>query len=209
MKRIEYKQNQIINGLTFLKEIKQESGLREALFKCYCGKEFSVRIKDVKSGNTKSCGCYKIKNMKKIATTHGLTNHPLYEVWCGMKKRCYNKNSSNYKYYGGRGILIHKNWVNNFKTFYNWAVANGYKKGLTIDRINNNYGYVWFNCRFVTRVINSRNKRTTKLNWDLVTEIRNIKLLIPNIMLKELAPAYNISISTVGKILNNQMWATI
>ena len=95
---------------------------------------------------------------------HRLYKHPLYEVWKVMKKRCYNPNCKSYKNYGGRGIMIYYEWKDDFKKFYDWTMLNGYKKGLTIDRIDNDGNYEPSNCRFATRIIQGRNRRKQKNN---------------------------------------------
>lgn len=137
---------------------------------------------------------------------HGLYYHPLYSVWRGMKTRCYNKNAKEYKNWGARGIIVCNEWLNNPKAFIEWAISNGYKKGLQIDRPNNNGNYNPSNCRFTTNAENCRNKRNNKLNWDLVYEIRNIKLLTPNITQNELAESYGVCQMTISYILSNKIW---
>lgn len=89
--------------------------------------------------------------------------NPIYRVWAGIKKRCLDKNYVNYKHYGGRGIEICDEWKNSSVTFINWAINNGYQKGLQIDRIDNDGNYSPENCRFVTVKINNRNTRRTKI----------------------------------------------
>jgi hypothetical protein len=89
---------------------------------------------------------------------HGFNYHPLYAVLRSMKTRCYSPNCNAYHNYGGRGILICDEWKDP-ATFCKWAIANGWKKGLSIDRINNDGNYEPNNCRFVTREINMRNSR--------------------------------------------------
>lgn len=126
---------------------------RYGIFQCYCGTEFKTRISSIKNGHTKGCGC--LKNLG----THGLSRHRLYTIHDNMKQRCHNKNSKAYKYYGGRGITIFKQWRDDFMSFYNWSINNGYQEHLTIDRINNDKGYNPDNCRWTTRKIQSRNSR--------------------------------------------------
>lgn len=82
----------------------------------------------------------------------------LYMVWNDMKQRCYNSNNSAYKYYGGRGIKIAKEWEKDFEWFYMWAMENGYKEGLTIDRIDNDGDYSPQNCRWITMKEQNINK---------------------------------------------------
>jgi len=87
---------------------------------------------------------------KHSSYKHGLSRLPLYAVWNGMHYRCESTNSPAYKHYGGRGISVCEEW-GDVITFYSWAIRNGYKKGLTIDRINNDGNYEPGNCRFADR----------------------------------------------------------
>ena len=72
----------------------------------------------------------------------------LYHVWYSMLRRCNNPNHKSYKYYGGQGITVCSDW-NNFESFYNWSLNNGYQSDLTLDRINSNHNYEPSNCRWV------------------------------------------------------------
>ena len=78
---------------------------------------------------------------------HNMSYSKLYKVWQGMKTRCYNNKFIYYRHYGGRGIKVCDEWINDFATFYKWAINNGYAKGLTIDRINNDRKDEHNNCR--------------------------------------------------------------
>ena len=212
--RIEYQPGQKINRLTFIKETEPKIFMcgarpRRAKFKCHCGKEFITNIQSVRNGNTASCGCYHIHRATLINTKHGLRQHPLYAVWCTMKARCYNLNNKRYKNYGERGIKVCKTWRESFKTFYDWCIANGYERGLTIDRINNNGNYEPSNCRFVTNEINSQNRHNTKLNLNIAQEIRNARLLIPELTVDEISHAYSVDASTIYNILNHKVWRNI
>ena len=97
-----------------------------------------------------------------MSERHGFSGHPLHGVWTGLKERCLNKNNRDFHYYGGRGITVCEEWENNSKSFIFWALENGWKRGLTIDRIDNDKGYSPENCRFVTRAENNRNQRPHK-----------------------------------------------
>lgn len=126
---------------------------------CDCGEFVNVRIDALLGGVTNSCGCYQKKLAKEINTTHGKTKSKLYKVFDAIKQRCYNKHNKQYKHYGGRGIAVCDEWKNDFMTFYDWAVSNGYKEGLTIDRIDVNGNYEPSNCRLATQKQQQRNKR--------------------------------------------------
>jgi len=90
---------------------------------------------------------------------HGYRKHYLYDLWANIKTRCYNKNRLRYKDWGGRGITMCDEWKNSARAFIEWALDNGWKKGLEIDRINNDGNYCPENCRFVTHIKNIHNNR--------------------------------------------------
>ncbi len=83
----------------------------------------------------------------------------LSQMWKNMNQRCYYSKDKSYKYYGGRGIRVCKEWKTNKLSFYEWAMNNKYKRGLEIDRIDNDGGYYPENCRFVTHKVNNQNRR--------------------------------------------------
>ena len=119
---------------------------RIALFECECGSDFIARVNAVKVGHKKSCGCKRgLSN-----NTHNLSKHPLYRKWSGMITRVTNNKEEKWHRYGGRGITICDEWRNDFKAFYDWSIKNGWKKGLTIDRINNDGNYEPSNCQWIT-----------------------------------------------------------
>lgn len=127
---------------------------------CKCGKYVICDMGNVIKGNKKSCGCW--ISATTFSKTHGMSNHPLYRVWSGMKRRCYLKTRENYKLYGGMGVEVCQEWLYDFMNFYNWAMTNGWQKGLQIDRYPNKDGnYEPSNCRCVTALVNNRNKRNT------------------------------------------------
>lgn len=126
---------------------------------CSCGKHKDCLVVNLRSGEVKSCGCAKHNNRNH--DTHGLSKHPLYRVWAQMNSRCKYKGQTSFKNYGGRGISVCKKWRGDFKAFYDWAISNGWKRGLQIDRRRNNGNYTPSNCRIVTKSQNARNKRNT------------------------------------------------
>lgn len=132
-------------------------------FICECNTVKFIRFDGVISGIVASCGCLHREVAKKTLTTHGLSSHPLYHTHEDMKARCLNTNSASFSTYGARGIIICEEWKNDFKSFLDWALSQGwvYKRRLTLDRINNDGNYEPTNCRFATDFVQSRNKRST------------------------------------------------
>lgn len=167
--RLKYKIGDIIGTCTYLEErpivVFGNSIKRKALFKCSnCGKEFEALLLGVRSGNTKSCGCLrdiKIQQQGFKNKTHGQRKHPLYLMWQGMLSRCYNVNHIGYSNYGARGIIVCDRWkdVNNFIE----DMYPTYKKGLTLDRVDNSGNYELSNCKWVTRKENNNNRRSNRM----------------------------------------------
>ncbi len=143
--------------LTVVKDlgiIETGSGYRKrfCIVKCACGKLFEAAMNSINSGNTKSCGCGFFKKLP-------LENFPAYTTFRSMKSRCYRKNNQYYHLYGGRGITICQEWLDNPRLFLEWSKKNGYKKGMYIDRRDPDGNYEPSNCRFVDSSTNAQNTR--------------------------------------------------
>lgn len=145
--------------LTVLKIAKKVRRTYYYLCKCDCGNLKVVRGSHLKSGKIQSCRCLQKEKAKELATEHGLSKTKLAKIWDGIKERCYNPNCKSYKNYGARGIKMCSEWKFNFIAFYKWAMENGYKEGLSIDRINVNGHYEPFNCRWITHKEQMNNTR--------------------------------------------------
>lgn len=150
--------------LTVIEETNKRKD-RRIVYKCICdcGNITYVTGKNLRNGNTKSCGCLSVDKFKQRSIKHGKTNTKLFRVWCDMRRRCYNPNRSDYPRYGGRGIAVCSEWKDDFQAFYDWSMANGYAEGLEIDRENNNRNYEPSNCRWITHSENCNNRSTNVL----------------------------------------------
>ena len=155
------------------------------LCRCQCGKESTVLAGNLLSGHTKSCGCLQRERATQAHSTHALyfdengKRNKLNRVFATMRQRCKNPNAKCYKDYGGRGITVCKEW-DDYKSFYEWAHSNGYREGLSIDRINNDGNYEPENCRWVPMEVQGNNKRNNlmiTLNGETKTVTEWAKLL--------------------------------
>lgn len=84
-------------------------------------------------------------------------------IWRGMRKRCYNRRCKDYPHYGGRGVRMCAEWRDDFESFFSWAMANGYRSDLTIDRVAVNRDYFPGNCRWVSRRAQASNRTSNTL----------------------------------------------
>lgn len=172
---------------------------------CDCGNKCFAKAYELKTEQIKSCGCLNNELRSKRVKTHDLSKTSLYRVWKSIKTRCLCKSNKNYKRYGGRGIIICNEWLNNPMKFIEWAKNNGYKKGLTIDRKNNNGNYKPSNCRFVSIKENNRNTSNCKVNYEIVIKIKEIASL-NKYKQSEIGDMFGITQQTVSKIINNKTW---
>lgn len=138
---------------------------------CDCGKLVEICGTTLRNGHTKSCGCL---NHVPSNIKHGKHNTRIYHIYNSIKQRCYNKNTSQYNDWGGRGIDMCDEWKDDFQAFYDWAMSHGYDDLLTIDRIDVNGNYEPNNCRWVDMKIQNRNRRSNN-NYTINGETRCLK----------------------------------
>lgn len=187
----------VINGFKIIRDIGTfNSGNHYVIYECHsCFIHKEAEIFNLQQ--MKSCGCLSRTNIPRR----------LRSIYTGIKSRCYNKNHMTYKSYGGRGILMCDEWLNDNKVFFKWALYNGYKDNLSIDRIDNDKGYSPDNCRWISlseQQKNRRNYKMGKLSPCQVLEIYHSNLSGPKI-----AKLYGVSHRTVYLIKKKQIWLDI
>ena len=135
--------------------------------KCECGNEVVVCAYALTSGGTKSCGCYFKETRSQTARKHGESASRLYHIFHDMHRRCNNPKRQSYARYGGRGIKVCDEWnqKTGFENFFKWAMENGYKDDLSIDRIDYNGDYEPSNCRWADAITQANNS-----SWNHVIE---------------------------------------
>lgn len=190
-------QGQKFNKLLVVKETEQrECGniVWECL--CECGKTTYASGTSIKRGNKKSCGCLHKESMQKLMSTHGKSKTAEYRSWCSMINRCSNKNSDDYKDYGGRGIKVCDRWRNDFTEFLK-DMGERPSKLHSIDRIDVDGDYDPTNCRWDDKKEQAENRRNN-LYYEYKGEILSIN---------EWANKYNMSPKLLYARLNTQGWS--
>lgn len=186
---------QRFNQLTCLSYSHSLKGKPYCTFLCDCGRKVIKLKGNVVSGHTKSCGHLIAENtVKANSTKKGASSRPLWGTYRAMIRRCHVEKDSNYHRYGGRGIIVHSGWINDFYAFEKY-VGNR-PKGTTLDRIDNNGNYEPGNLRWATQEEQMNNTRA------------NVKLSVGGITMskKEAAIALKISEGAISWRLKN--WGT-
>lgn len=148
---------------------KSKYGGRLWLCECECGNKITVQTAQLNNGRKRSCGCLQKEKASEIVLLAHKANQKyevsstssLYSRWSNMLRRCTDSKDKCFNSYGGRGIRVCDEWQD-FNNFADWAMANGYKKNLSIDRINVNGNYEPSNCRWVSMKEQGNNKQNTK-----------------------------------------------
>jgi hypothetical protein len=121
---------------------------------CDCGEMHCATTGSLRAGKTLSCGC--LNDEKRRANrTHGLSDSPEHAAWVSMKQRCLNPNSRMYHRYGGRGIGVWQEWVGSFESFF--AAVGPRPAGHSLERVDNEGGYVPGNVKWATRAEQQKN----------------------------------------------------
>lgn len=163
MKKENVKNQESVFEILYECNFKSNDGHKMFHVKCKeCGWETDMqkhKIKYVKKCNHMNTG----KNFYIVS--HSWENDRIGKIFSGMKSRCYNPNEKDYKYYGQKGVRICEEWLKNPAAFEEWALSNGYKDNLTIDRIDANKDYCPENCRWISLTDNAKYKTSTKMLW--------------------------------------------
>jgi hypothetical protein len=163
--------------------------------RCVCGTELTAKKGCVRSGNTTSCGCKRKATLSIKSKTHGLSTHPLYQVWADMRRRCTNPKTISFKNYGGRGITVCERWQK-FEVFLSDMGERPYPDA-TIERLDVNAGYSPENCVWLPRSKQVENTRLTKLyTYD------GVDYSIGD--LKKIAATFGVSYNTLRGRLTNR-----
>lgn len=159
------------------------------LCKCDCGNYIEAPVGRLNGGSIRACkDCTKINHQQATKVALSRKKEKLYGVWKCMKQRCKNPNNSHYRFYGERNIKVCDEWNDSYSAFRNWAYSNGYKEGLSIERIDVNGNYQPDNCTWINLEDQAYNtRRTHYIIYD------NIKIPIAK-MIHDLGLPYKIVI---------------
>ncbi len=135
---------------------------RHILCQCSCGNYYKATVNRIVKGHVRSCGCLFKEEQVKWVTKYNPIIPALHSQYKHMIGRCYNKNDKSYKYYGGRGVRVCKEWRNDYQAFLDWALANGWRKGLHIDKDKKRMGNLIYSpvmCSIITAKENNQYRR--------------------------------------------------
>lgn len=196
MIKIDYSQfiGKRYGSLVFVKVAASRKQRRMVEVLCDCGISKEIVWDNLRRGRQKSCGC---KQSVKLLGR----GHSLHSVWTDMKQRCLNPNAKAYKYYGAKGVKIVDEWLT-YEPFYNWAINNGWKDGLELDK--DTHGGMLYGpntCVFITHEENVRRSSKAILTIEQADSIRNSK-----VETRFLAKEYKVCKETIRAIRRGDTW---
>lgn len=132
---------------------------------CDCGKIHAVQSTHLRTGHTSSCGCLANELTSRRTRTHGMSRSKIHYIWVAIIQRCCNPSNKGYENYGGRGISMADEWRDSFASFYSYVSGLEHfgTPKYSVDRIDNDAGYIPGNLRWVPRVVQNRNKRDNRI----------------------------------------------
>lgn len=136
----------------------------KCLCRCSCGMVKEVRVRHLCSGASTNCGCVRKLKTSKLKLKHGMASTGAHRSWQAMNRRCNNPNTPDYPYYGGRGISVCERWKD-FANFYEDMGAR--PEGLTLDRVDPDGDYEPDNCRWATRLEQTRNRKVRRFHENI------------------------------------------
>lgn len=207
-----------LSGMTFgrlrvVEMVRVPGGDAKARCQCECGREKLVVAYNLRSGNTRSCGCLAAEVAKASVYTaasaaavanfrHGMAGTATYQAWRGALSRCYRPRDKRYAAYGGRGIEVCPRWRNSFDAFL--ADMGPRPDRMTLDRIDVNGNYEPSNCRWATRTQQARNMRTNVASEEIAAEIRGLSSAGASAV--ELAKRFGMTAGNVDHIVKGRTW---
>ena len=149
--------------------------------------------------------------MRKPREEHGLSKHPLYKVWMDMICRCHVPSHPNYNWYGLKGVTVCEEWRNSAQSFIEWALSNGWKRGLDLDKdtlVKGNKVYSPSTCKFISHRENmlvvvgrESGRKTCKLKLSVSDANEIIRRKADGEKSRILAEEYGVAVSTINRLL--------
>lgn len=169
-----------LTAIKFGKTVVSVSGnkRRYVICECRCGKMTEINLNKITTGHTISCGCALSGCQKGIGVKYTVVNYSIRASYGGMMARCYKKENKSFNNYGARGVVVCQEWINSYQAFLDWALANGWAKGLQLDKDIKGTGFLYSpkTCCWTTQKENC-NYRTTNVKYDF----RGENLTLPQI----------------------------
>jgi hypothetical protein len=170
---------------------------------CDCGKSKTILGTSIRDGRARSCGCLIAEAAKSRMTKHGKSEISEYRSWESMKNRCFRKTYHSYQRYGGRGITVCEQWINDFAAFYAY-IGPKPSKHHSLDRINNNKNYEPGNVRWASKIEQSRNSSKTKI--DFIDACAILSLIRDGVSGPEVAQMFGVNRNLPTLVARKRTW---